>query len=222
MKQFCSFPRESFSKSIQEISDYNWEGASLIIEHCDAYTKAHAPIKGFLQLEDELSAIQTVLKNGLVSCTSYQIYRPKVQLGISINWGRSVLEGRSTETPIEHINQVKKFEISNHTKVLRGLMFSGFTTNISLTSQGCCMDDKLYGNWTDSHAPFKPRKTDTTLNSKSSLLTYDCAKKCLESIDKSSIEYLGVKIAPKPAELSIDERIMYFEEAIDILMLINE
>ena len=48
-------------------------------------------------------------------------------------------------------------------------------------------------------------------------MTFENAKQCIEMAERSSLEYVGVKIAPKPAELSIEERISYFEDAIDIL-----
>jgi hypothetical protein len=64
----------SFRVSLGELSGWDWHGAALVVEHCDAWNADHAPAKGFLSLQDELAAIEGM------------------PVGISINWARSVRE----------------------------------------------------------------------------------------------------------------------------------
>lgn len=116
----------AFSESLEEILDWNWEGATVLIEHCDQYIAgSEQPAKGFLSLKDEISTIEKLNHNS----TSAKVL---------INWGRSAIEGRSALLPEEHL------QLANQSNVLGGLIFSGAS-----------VQDELYGHWTDSHAPFE-------------------------------------------------------------------
>lgn len=44
--------RDAFAQSLAEVASWNWEGARLCVEHCDAWRADHAPFKGFLELEE--------------------------------------------------------------------------------------------------------------------------------------------------------------------------
>jgi hypothetical protein len=99
--------RERFLKSLSELRRWDWQGAALLVEHCDAARADGAHDKGFLSLEDEVFAVQNSTGTGAVAC--------------SVNWGRSALEGRSALTPLEHVARLRKVNL------LGGLFFSGVT-----------------------------------------------------------------------------------------------
>lgn len=113
----------SLTKSLQEICAWDWEGSQLVLEHCDANIGLFSPIKGFLPIEQEIAAIQSVGPT-------------KTRLGIAINWGRSAIEERSPEAPLKHLRLAKAAGL------LRGLIFSGATDK-----------ENLYGPWRDTHMP---------------------------------------------------------------------
>src|SRR5262249_30453661 len=83
--------KEIFQRSLLELSSWDWKGAQLVVEHCDALRASHAPAKGFLELEEELEATMAT---------------PAV--GQSINWGRSCFETRDPDTPVAHCATVAK------------------------------------------------------------------------------------------------------------------
>ena len=91
----------AFARSLDEIATWNWSGARIVIEHCDAPREDHEPEKGFLELADE--------------CTIAAEHDVKVH----INWGRSCLENRDAATPLQHIT------LARDKGVLAGVMFSG-------------------------------------------------------------------------------------------------
>jgi hypothetical protein len=98
---------ESYADSLTELRRWDWRGAQLLAEHCDAWTKERPVDKGFLRLEDEAVAVR--MSGG------------PTPAGLLINWGRSALEGRSAATPLEHLRRAREAEL------LRGLVFSGVT-----------------------------------------------------------------------------------------------
>ncbi len=90
---------EALTRSLTEIVSWDWAGAAVLVEHCDALVPGHEPEKGFLALADELAVTR------------------ELGLGVVINWARSVIE---TRTPDGAVAQVKEAG-----DLLRGLMFSG-------------------------------------------------------------------------------------------------
>ncbi|MDO4791340.1 MAG: DUF4862 family protein [Buchananella hordeovulneris] len=101
-----SAPREvadaaALAASLEELSGWDWCGATPVIEHCDRFVAGQAPQKGFLPIEAEL---EVVSQQGL---------------GLSINWGRSAIEERGAAVVVEHIAK------ASAAGVLRGVMFSG-------------------------------------------------------------------------------------------------
>ncbi|HAR41185.1 MAG TPA: DUF4862 domain-containing protein [Bdellovibrionales bacterium] len=119
-----SSSRSRLAESLSQIREWDWNGADISIEHCDAFNPIWAPAKGFLSLEDEISALR-------------QTEQCRTACGVLINWGRSVLEKRDVTAPLEHL------ALAKNSGVLNGLMFSGV-----------CASDPVYGSWSDSHAPF--------------------------------------------------------------------
>lgn len=92
---------EAFSKSLQEVKEYDFGGARIVIEHCDEKSDTHEPEKGFLFVEDEIAIAQDL---GLL---------------VSLNWGRSAVGSRGDIAPNQHIAQVAD------SGVLGGVIFSG-------------------------------------------------------------------------------------------------
>lgn len=89
--------------SLMEISELDWCGAELVIEHCDAPVPGRAFEKGFLPVEAEITA---------VSATG-------VPVGIWLNWGRSAIELRDPAAVTAQIAEV------GDSGLLAGLTFSG-------------------------------------------------------------------------------------------------
>gem|GEM_PF-4684588 len=102
-------------------------------EHCDSKRGASPVAKGFLELEDEIEIAK------------------EFGLGLVVNWGRSAIEGRSTATPLTHLQKIltasaeNKDPVSLHqNSLLRGLIFSGAASQ-----------HPIYGDWLDTHAPLR-------------------------------------------------------------------
>ncbi len=152
---------EAFAASLTELRGRDWDGAELLVEHCDAAVADHAPDKGFLRLEDECAAIK--LSEG------------RTPARVMINWGRSAIEARSANGPLEHLRRAREAGL------LAGLFFSGATPA-----------HPDYGAWKDSHAPF-------TVSCPASILTPAAAKVSLK--EAGDLAYLGLKVQPLPASL---------------------
>ncbi|GAA1229289.1 hypothetical protein JOF42_000243 [Microbacterium phyllosphaerae] len=90
-------------ESLAEISQWDWAGAQLVIEHCDAAIASHAWEKGFLSLDEEIGAILAA----------------DASLALWLNWGRSVIETRDADAVTEQIARAVA------TGLLSGLTFSG-------------------------------------------------------------------------------------------------
>ena len=92
---------DAFKRSLEDVLGWDWCGATLVVEHCDAYIPEQNPEKGFLSLADEIDIVA------------------EVGVGIHLNWGRSAVEGRSAETAFEHVRE------AGERGVLDGIVFSG-------------------------------------------------------------------------------------------------
>lgn len=162
----------ALARSLRELSDAS-EGIPLVVEHCDALVPWHRPVKGFLSLREECDAVRSALEDG-------------VRTGLSLNWGRSAIEGRSRRTPVEHIRELVGAGL------LRGLMFSGAPRT----------SGALGAAWDDLHNPL--RADDPT-----SLLDEGDVRSALASIDASTraqqLLFLGAKVQD-PADAVEQER----------------
>jgi hypothetical protein len=94
---------DALAQSLDLLADWDWDGATLVIEHCDADVAEQEPEKGYLTLNDEIEAI---LRSG-------------TDVGLSINWGRSAIELRDPDRVREHVITAAAAGL------LRGLMISG-------------------------------------------------------------------------------------------------
>lgn len=182
--------KASLLASLQTMLSWNWHGARIVIEHCDAYVDSQTPSKGFLALSDELDVI-TQLNTALSK---------EQQLGMVINWGRSVFETRRVEGAVEHI------QAAQAAGVLSGLMFSGVSDQ-----------DSEYGAWRDSHQP--PRNSDLVVNGEpGSWMTEQTMHNCLAACnDAAGLQVLGAKIGIRPHSADIGQRMGYVRDTLAIL-----
>lgn len=170
--------REIFAESLNEILHWDWQGAKIFVEHCDAFRDGQVPAKGFLELADEIAAIEALGK------------RAGNEIKMLINWGRSVIEGRDSNTVLAHLKEVASHEL------LGGLIFSGVT-----------IDHPLYGNWADTHAPFAG----------DSLMDHENVVQCLKIALAQKNTLLGFKIQALPKTLTVKERISLIHHSLDFL-----
>jgi hypothetical protein len=184
----------AFMASLAAMLAWDWQGARLVVEHCDALVAGQAPAKGFLSLADEIAAIEaTNARHGS-------------EVGIVINWGRSVIEARSAEGALQHIRLARQHG------VLAGLMFSG--------ASGA---DTPYGAWQDSHMPPAPASAGLATNpagavgAAGSLLTDAAMQECLRASGERQLPILGLKIGIRPRDASLDERLAHLGSALERL-----
>lgn len=181
-----STSKESLLHSMEEILSWDWAGAKIVIEHCDATKEGEPIVKGFQKLDQEIEVLQSLASDH--------------EVGILINWARSAIEGRSSQTPVEHLKITTQFNL------LSGLIFSG-------TSSA----DELYGSWNDNHMPFA-QAFDVKHFEENSLLTQDAVQNSLAAVDLEKLDYIGVKLLRMPLDSQdLKRRIGLNEDAIFIL-----
>lgn len=162
---------DAFNTSLEQLLKWDWGGAEIVIEHCDKFISSQKPEKGFLAIEEEINIAR------------------QLGVGIHINWGRSVVEGRTAETAFEHIQQCAK------AGVLAGVIFSGAGP-----------DATQYGyEWIDGHLP-------SSTYEPTSLLTGEEIQRCAEAA--SSAKYIGAKICV-PEKASLPERVQMLRNIYD-------
>lgn len=182
--------KASLLTSLETMLGWDWHGAKIVIEHCDAYVGTHLPSKGFLALHDELAILQQ-LNDALPA---------ERQLGIVINWGRSVFETRTVAGAVQHIKAAKMAGL------LSGVMFSGVSDQ-----------DSEYGAWRDSHQP--PQQSELIKHGEpGSWMSEAAMHECLAACDKpETLQILGAKIGIRPLNATIKQRIAVIHETLAIL-----
>jgi hypothetical protein len=182
--------KAALSASLDTMLSWDWHGARIVIEHCDAYVPEHTPSKGFLALADELDVLSTL--NATLPVGQ--------QLGLLINWGRSVFETRRADGALEHI------QAAQAAGLLRGVMFSGVSDQHS-----------EYGAWRDSHQP--PQYSTLVQHGEpASWMTEQAMHACLAACAKpEALLLLGAKIGIRPLSASIAQRITVIRETLAIL-----
>lgn len=174
---------DALKRSLAELSSWDWSGAQLVIEHCDAWRDTHAPEKGFLELSEEVAAIEN-------SGTG---------VGVALNWGRSVIEGRSVTTAVEHARMAREHGL------LRGFIASGVSAEET---------DFGYA-WIDAHLPFAPSSI-TPSGIRSSLMTVANIARVLNEAD--GVDWLGVKVGSL-THATMAQRVAVVQEAVAALSL---
>jgi hypothetical protein len=176
----------SLLKSMREILSWDWMGAKIVIEHCDSCTNKNTVEKGFMSINNEIESLLTL-------SSDYKV-------GLTLNWARSAIEGRSPLTVIEHI------KLASENNLLSGIIFSGVSIN-----------DEMYGEWKDLHMPFAPSYGIKNYES-NSLLTKRNIKKTLESLNISELDYVGFKLLSMPINnSSIERRVGINQDAASVL-----
>ena len=178
---------EAFARSLAEVASWDWFGARLVVEHCDEHRPGHPQHKGFLSLADELTAIAQA--NGAAR-------RP---IGVNINWGRSVLETHDTDRPVRHV------EAARQAGALAGIIFSG--------ASGA---DTPYGVWQDTHMPHAPAE-GLNHGAPGSLMTEAEIRRTLAAAEGATLDFVGAKIAIRPPEAGVDERLGMIGDLLEIL-----
>lgn len=161
----------AFAESLEDILGWDWRGTKIVIEHCDAPRSGRAPEKGFLPFEEEVRVVRSLREQG------------RHDIGILVNWARSVIETGESRTAAEHIRYARE------AGVLTGLMFSG-----------CSPETTEFGYpWIDAHLP----AVEVQGAPASSLLNAGEIARCLE--EAGELPITGFKIglpqdAGSPAE----------------------
>lgn len=116
---------EAFATSLAEVAGWDWSGATLVVEHCDAHQDRFAMEKGFLSFADELAVV------GAVNAAT------EVRMGI--NWARSVIESHDPATALAHVREAAS----------AGLLGATFFSSVSplATDFGPA--------WIDAHLPMQ-------------------------------------------------------------------
>lgn len=187
----ASADASAFADSLAEIATWNWGGTRVTVEHCDAYSEDRPPQKGYLPLDAEIAAVRAAGQCG-------------TEVGITINWARSAIEGRDAKLPEAHIRAART------SGVLAGVMFSG-----------CADVDTLYGPaWIDAHLPpstgSDPSVVDLLSAEPSSLLTPTVAQRCFTAAG-TNLAFGGLKISVQPASLDVEARVAYIRDALVLL-----
>lgn len=168
---------EKLAESLSTLRALDWLGATLLVEHCDAPVAGRASDKGFLRVEDEVLALKRS--------------KGRTPARLSVNWGRSALETRSADGPLEHLARATQAEL------LGGLFFSGVTPA-----------HPDYGAWKDSHAPFSTTTPE-------SLLTPEAAGRALAAAPDCPI--FGLKLQTLPASLPVARRVEVLSDGLTVL-----
>ena len=180
---------EAFAQSLAELATWDLGGAEIVVEHCDALVAGQAPVKGFLTIDDEITAIRTVLAE-----------RPDARLGMGINWGRSAIEGRSSETATEHVR------IAAEAGLLRSIIFSGATDQATAWGPA----------WDDAH--IAPRGESAALAASSaSLLGVQEMRAALAAAGDADLAFVGAKVTARPQEATAAERLALAQSTLALL-----
>ncbi len=186
-REVSSSSAASLKTSLTTMQSWDWQGARIVIEHCDTFVEGQEPQKGFLTLQEELDTIAEV-NESLDS-----------NMGVVINWGRSVIETRSTQGALDHIEQAKAAGL------LAGLMFSGVSDQ-----------ETEYGAWKDSHMPAE--KTEhSTIGADGSWMTQEEMHKCVDAADAKTLAILGIKLGVRPLDAPLTDRLAHIDNALSIL-----
>lgn len=171
----------ALARSIDELREAERSGARLVLEHCDAARPGRAFHKGFLELDEEIALLAD---RGIA---------------MTINWGRSAIEGRSASTPVQHVRAAAA------AGVLAGVMFSGVADHATAWGPA----------WDDSH--MAPRGEDPALAASSdSLLDHEQIAATLSAAGPH-LDYVGVKVTVRPGSAGPSARVAVARAALDLL-----
>lgn len=189
----------AFARSLAEIATWDLAGAEIVIEHNDALVAEQEPAKGFFPLADEIAVARAV---GGAPAGGAPAGGAHPVIGVSVNWGRSAIEGRSASTPLTHTRAAAE------AGVLRGIIFSGATDQ-----------ESAWGTpWDDGH--IAPRGDDPALAASSaSLLGLPEMRATLAAAGDVPLAFVGAKVTTQPATADVATRL---EVARATLALVEE
>lgn len=190
-------------QSLEELAAWDWYGARIVVEHCDAAIPGQAPAKGYLRLNDEIKTVLEVNR------------RTNADIGIAINWGRSVIERRDPDGARRHVERAREAEL------LAGVMFSG-----------CSASATRFGSaWADVHAPAAPETAGAEellfdfLEPTSFMTSQRIAETLQAAGPLDTLGYRGIKTAAPP-QATVGERITAVAQSLAIaragLLLLDE
>lgn len=175
---------DQLQRSLEQIATWDWCGARIVIEHCDAARPGQKAAKGYLSLDDEIRAVTDANRS-----TAFRF-------GVGINWGRSVIEMRDADAGRAHTQRVQ------NAGLLAGLIFSGASDSAT----------RFGGAWADVHVPVATSAAAADsqrhdLLEPTSLLTAERIVATLHAAGEAGPrDYRGVKVAAPPAG-SVADRI---------------
>lgn len=169
--------REAFTESLLEIASWDWSGAAICVEHCDAFTTQHTPAKGFLTLDDEVSAVLKAREA-----------QSRTPVGITLNWGRSAIELRDGAAVNDHISHCRE------ANVLYGLMYSSASPVANAFGPA----------WTDAHLPLRPN-TDLDPGEPTSALTSQLLQES-RMLAGDELLYDGIKTSIRPLDSPVEAK----------------
>jgi len=162
---------DALARSLRDISAFDWQGAEVLLEHCDAFVVGQTPAKGFLTLGEEIATLKGLTDSAI---------------GLSLNWGRSLLELRDPARVNDHVIAAR------NSGLLRGFTLSGASGEENAVGKA----------WADSHLAFQDLP-DAAYAEPHSLMTLDHARQSLREVGE--LLFLAVKTnwpaaRPAPAE----------------------
>lgn len=177
---------DAFSRSLEEVLAKADPSVLLTVEHCDATRPDQHVAKGFLELSQEIEAVRAFESD---------------RLGVTINWGRSMIEGHSAGYVNDHIAQARE------AGVLKGLMFSGATNRSGPWGPA----------WQDGH--MAPRGEHPLLVfSHMSLLGQEEIDAALTAAGPiAERAYTGVKVTVQEGQDEVDRRFHVAQAAWDMI-----
>ena len=181
---------DALTRSLEEVLTWDLAGARLLVEHCDARVPGQTAAKGFLTLEQEIVAVRRAAGDPHGAGGS--------PAGLSINWGRSAIEGRSAGTPVAHV------EAAAAAGLLGAVVLSGATD----------VDTAWGPAWADAHIP--PRGQDPALaGSTGSLLDAAAAAATLRAAGPACP--VAVKISVRPKDADVATRLAVARAALELV-----
>lgn len=178
---------EALRETLTTAAAWDWCGAALTIEHCDAHRAGEPFEKGFLSLADEVAVAAELRASGLPT-----------EVGITINWGRSAIDARSAEGVNAQVRSAREG------RVLLGLMLSGTVG----------ADGAFGAAWADSHAPLHDE--DPTLGEPTSLLTRERTRSALNAAGEG-LRYDGLKIGVRPRDMPSERRLGFVRRLLEAM-----
>ncbi|WP_235856953.1 DUF4862 family protein [Occultella glacieicola] len=174
-----------FERSLTELLEAESTGTTLAVEHCDAPRPGRTPQKGFLEAHAELTVIEALGDE---------------RLGLTVNWGRSAIEGRSAQTPEEHVR------LAAERGRLAGIMFSGASP-----------DSGPWGvPWQDGH--IAPRGAGGQGIWAESLLGPEELRRTFEAAGAGAPCYRGVKVTAGPPSRPVAQRLQVARDAVAMVL----